>query len=243
MNKLIFVLSLVFSLNSTAQEIVTFVDQMPTFGKKKEDLTLFISNNMQYPEDALMNNIEGKVVVNFVVNEDGSLSYIKILKNLYPSIDEEAIRLVKSMPKWNPGKSHDSAVKVLYTLPLPFKLNIPKIQPIFEWTNANGTVAEENQPKFPGGPDSLNIYFWNNLTYPTIAKESRLETEIPVTFQIDSSGNIINAKAEEKGWEFAQEALRVVQKMPKWIPGQPNTKRGPVLVTIHVRFEFDAVKQ
>jgi protein TonB len=77
---------------------------------------------MKYPDAARENNIEGRVIVKFVVNEDGKISDIQIARSLERSCDEEAKRVVASMPPWKPGKQNGKAVKVLFNLPIVFKL-------------------------------------------------------------------------------------------------------------------------
>ena len=81
-----------------------------------------ISNNMQYPAEAARNGVQGRVTVGFVVEKDGSLSNIRVMRGVDPSLDKEAVRLVKAMPKWNPGKENGEIVRVNHTLPVNFKL-------------------------------------------------------------------------------------------------------------------------
>lgn len=97
----------------------TWVSQMPEFDG---NIQAYIGNNIRYPDLARENNIDGKVTVQFVVNEDGSVSNARILKGIGGGCDEEAIRIVNSMPRWKPGKQNGKAVKVYFTLPIVFQL-------------------------------------------------------------------------------------------------------------------------
>jgi protein TonB len=106
-----------------APEIVTFAEQMPQFGDGPEDLMRYLSKNTVYPPNARENTIEGRVVLQFVVGVDGKISQIEVLKKLGWGCDEEAVRVVKSMPDWRPGKQNGKAIPVRYTLPFVFKLN------------------------------------------------------------------------------------------------------------------------
>lgn len=106
----------------TSDEIVTFCELMPEFDGGHELMHKFIKENLNYPEDARRNKIEGRVVLQFVVNRDGSLSQIEVLKSLGFGLDEEAIRLIKLMPNWKPGRQNGNLVRVKYTLPMVFKL-------------------------------------------------------------------------------------------------------------------------
>lgn len=97
------------------------VDQMPEPGF---DLEAYLDANMQYPAEALKNKVEGKVVFQFVVDKDGCLSNIEMIKgkNLGNGIPEEAMRLIGNMPPWKPGRQNGKAVKAYYVLPIQFNL-------------------------------------------------------------------------------------------------------------------------
>jgi len=98
------------------------VEQMPQFPGGDAELLKYVSSNLRYPTIAAENGIEGLVVVRFVVNKDGVVSDAQILRSLDPSCDREALRVVKSMPKWVPGKQNGRNVAVYYTLPVRFQL-------------------------------------------------------------------------------------------------------------------------
>jgi protein TonB len=105
-------------------EILTFAEQMPDFPGGVEELYRYLGKNIQYPPLARENSIEGKVVLTFVVDKDGKISNIESAgKKLGWGCDEEAIRVVKSMPAWTPGKQNGKPVIVKYTLPIRFQLN------------------------------------------------------------------------------------------------------------------------
>jgi TonB family C-terminal domain len=98
------------------------VEQMPQFPGGDAELLKYVSSNLRYPTIAAENGIEGLVVVRFVVNKDGVVSDAEVLRSLDPSCDKEAIRVVRSMPKWVPGKQNGRNVAVYYTLPVRFQL-------------------------------------------------------------------------------------------------------------------------
>ena len=95
-------------------------EQPPTF--KDGDVRAWLAKNMQYPPEAAENGISGRVVIGYVVERDGSISNVQVLRGVDPSLDKEAVRLVKSMPKWNPGMTNGSPVRVKYNVPVQFKL-------------------------------------------------------------------------------------------------------------------------
>ena len=98
------------------------VEQMPSFPGGTAKLFDYLNNNLHYPVLAEEEGIQGRVVVSFIVERDGSISNARVTKSVDPSLDKEAVRLVKSMPRWSPGKQNGSAVRVKYTVTVTFKL-------------------------------------------------------------------------------------------------------------------------
>ena len=99
------------------------VEKMPEFPGGQQALFKYLSENVKYPVIAQENGIQGKVVCQFVVNKDGSIVDVEVVRSGGdPSLDKEAVRVIKSMPKWNPGKQRGKAVRVKYTVPVNFKL-------------------------------------------------------------------------------------------------------------------------
>ena len=103
-------------------KVFDVVEQMPSFPGGDAELMKFLHDHMKYPVIAEENGIQGRVVCTFVVERDGSITDVKVVKSVDPSLDKEAIRVLKSMPKWIPGKQNGSAVRVKYTLPVTFRL-------------------------------------------------------------------------------------------------------------------------
>ena len=87
------------------------------------DLTAYLQTHVHYPEKARRKHREGKVDVSFVVNEDGKVGKVEVLKQVSPELDREAVRVVSEMPHWMPGRKDGKPVRVRYTLPVKFKLN------------------------------------------------------------------------------------------------------------------------
>ena len=101
-------------------KIFDVVEQAPSF--KEGDVRAWLARNLQYPPVAAENGISGRVVVGFVVEKDGSISHVQVLRGVDPSLDKEAVRVVKAMPRWNPGMQNGSPVRVKYNVPVQFKL-------------------------------------------------------------------------------------------------------------------------
>lgn len=98
------------------------IEEMASFPGGSVALMQYIKDNVRYPEECQEGAATGRVIVGFTVNEDGSLSDIKVMRSITPKLDKEAIRVVKSMPKWNPAKQNGKAVKTKYTVPVTFRL-------------------------------------------------------------------------------------------------------------------------
>ena len=103
-------------------KIFTVVEQMPMFPGGDAALMGYLRDNMHYPTVAAENGVQGRVVVGFVVERDGSITDVNVLRSVDPSLDREAMRVVKAMPKWTPGKQNGSAVRVKYQVPVTFRL-------------------------------------------------------------------------------------------------------------------------
>lgn len=104
-------------------QIYMSVEEFPEFPGGTNAMMNFIANNLKYPESAKNNHQEGRVFVSFVVEKDGGITDVKVMRGVCEDIDAESIRVVKSMPKWKPGKQDGKAVRVQYTLPIVFKLS------------------------------------------------------------------------------------------------------------------------
>ena len=109
--------------DSTAKEEVFMVaEQMPEFPGGMKELLKFLQENVKYPENAMKNNVQGRVIVQFVVEKDGTLTEFKVARSVDPDLDAEALRVLQTMPKWKPGMQRGKIVRVKFTVPVSFKL-------------------------------------------------------------------------------------------------------------------------
>lgn len=121
-------LVLLFSfMTSTAQTkkndmVFDVVEVMPQFPGGQIAMLQYIMKNIKYPEQAMKEGIQGRVAVRFIVEKDGSISDVKPVLSVHPLLNKEAVRVVKSMPKWTPGKQNGKPVRVRFNLPVMFKL-------------------------------------------------------------------------------------------------------------------------
>ena len=106
--------------SESSTKVYDAVDEMPSFPGGLNGLMTFLAQNMVYPVTAQENGVQGRVTVSFVVETDGSITDVKVARSVDPSLDREAMRVVKAMPKWTPGKKDGKPVRVKYTVPMVF---------------------------------------------------------------------------------------------------------------------------
>ncbi len=103
--------------------VFILVEQMPEFPGGQDGVRRFLSATIEYPKEAQARKIKGKVFVSFIIEKDGSVSNVKVMRKVNPLLDEEAVRVIKLMPKWTPGVQRGKPVRVSYTIPINFSLH------------------------------------------------------------------------------------------------------------------------
>ena len=132
MKKILFILMLFFTMFTTVsaqsvqekpqEKVYEFIEDMPNFPGGQGELMKYLRNNIKYPAEAQKKKIEGRVIVTFVVNKKGRIIDPTVVRSAHPLLDAEALRVVKRMPKWTPGRMNGEPVNVKYRLPITFKL-------------------------------------------------------------------------------------------------------------------------
>jgi len=211
------------------------VEKMPEFPGGDKALLEFLSKNIKYPVEAQKKGLQGRVVVGFVVEKDGSLSDVKTAKSVDPLLDQEAMRVVKSMPKWLPGRQKGKAVRVKFNVPISYQLNgpaaktdgqtAPALRPADSSTaqpsaSSGEKVFEvvEQMPAFPGGDRALMEYLSNNVKYPVEAQEKGEQGRVIVGFVVEKDGTISNAKVVKSNSYVLEQVSKdggVVTKLEK----------------------------
>ena len=227
--------------------VYQIVEEMPQFPGGEQAMMKYIAENVKYPEDAKEKNQSGRVFLSFVVEKDGRVDDVKVLKSVCESVDNEAVRVVKAMPNWKPGKQKGKPVRVSYCLPITFKLNNSEMEEPVKKSNVsradmtpdkNGVyqICEE-MPEFPGGEQAMFDFVANNVVYPQEARDKEIEGRVFVRFIIEKDGSVSDVKvAKGIGGGCDEEAVRVVKAMPKWKPGKQDGK--PVRVNFTMPFFF-----
>lgn len=238
--------------DSTRTEVFKIVEQMPEFPGGLEGMFRFLGQNIRYPAAARKDNIEGLAVVQFIVGVDGTIRDPHIVQGIGGGINEEALRVVSLMPRWQPGKQHGQAVNVQVNLPIRFKLdNGPSpTAPAVDEAQSAAPVANqeifkvvEKMPAFSGGNAKLFEFLQQNVTYPQAAQAEGIEGTTVVQYIVETDGRITNAKVvRDIGGGCGEEALRVVQAMPRWEPGYQGGQAVRVQFNLPIRFKLPETK-
>lgn len=183
----------------------------------------YIRQNLKYPKRAFRQGIEGRVVVQCVVDTNGNLTNFEIKKSIGGGCDEEAIRLLKAAQQWEPASQRGKLVKYCMYVPITFRLKsvVPVIK---EATPTNGKEA-------------LHKFIAKHLTYPKVSKQEKKTGKVYVRFQVSKEGILSNFEVSWRlGKAYDKEALRVAKLLPKW---KPATNHGiPIASTATIKIHF-----
>ena len=219
------------------------VEEMPEFPGGMGACMKWMADNIKYPKDAMEKKQEGRVIVQFIVERDGSITHIEVKRSVSPSFDAEAVRVVGTMPKWEPGKQRGKVVRVKYTLPVMFRLNKDtEVKENKEFPNPDEygiyRVVDE-MPEFPGGMGELMKFINSKIVYPAEAHSKNEQGRVIVQFVVEQDGRITNAKvAKSVSPSLDAESIRLVGAMPNWKPGKVKGKAVRCMFTVPVAFRL-----
>ncbi|WP_198174818.1 TonB family protein [Spirosoma arboris] len=244
-------------------EVYTAVEEPAVFPTGIPGLMQYVAHTLRYPAKAKAAGVQGNVFVQFVVLPTGAVSSAVVKKGIGSGCDEEALRIVRQMPKWIPGKQNGKAVATQYVLPIQFaqenkedkrtgqasdnQLNdvhvvgYPMPQSATQ-SNRNNEVftVVEKQPEFPGGMRALGQYLNQNLRYPSEALQNKISGRVFVQFVVSTTGSIRDLRILKGiGSGCDEEAVRVVSQMPKWVPGKQNGKTVAVQYNLPIQFSLE----
>jgi len=238
--------------DSLGNIIYDVVEKMPEYQGGDVELMNFLKKNLIYPEAEKNKNIQGHVIVFFVVNTLGKIEQAKVLRSLSPECDKEVLRVINLMTNWIPGKQNGVPVSVRYTLPIKFGDASGNI------VTTSSLNATDRKAEYPGGFNALGSYLARNIKYPVRAMENDQRGQILVGFTVNELGLVDNVhiltkvnetatllekivvtalgisnsggnnmaphvSSSEKNVNYLEkEAISVVKSMPKWIPGQKD---------------------
>ena len=228
--------------DSIPGEVFKVVEKMPEYPGGMDELIKFLAQNVRYPEMAKKENIQGMVVVQFIIGKDGTINDPHVVQGIGGGANEEALRVVKMMSKWKPGLQKGQAVNVQFNLPIRFMLDGGVTEKKGEASKEVFKVVEQ-MPSYPGGPADLLKFLAANINYPKAAKDAGIEGMVVIQYVIEKDGSISNAKiVKGLGSGCDEEALRVVNAMPNWTPGKQRGQVVPVQFNLPIRFKLDDKK-
>ncbi len=207
-------------------------EEMPLFqGQNLNTFRTWVQSQIRYPAEALKRGIEGRVVLSFIVERDGSVSTIQLLQSPDRILSEEARRAVAASPRWTPGRQKGHLVRVRYMLPVDF--SIPK-------EKAAAQEPGMTPPQFEGGDlNAFRSWAMQRLRYPAGAKERQTEGSVVATFTVGRDGRVDDIRiAGSPDPQLAEEVRRVVKASPAWSPATRNGEATTVTITLPVSFRI-----
>jgi TonB family protein len=196
--------------------VYTFVEEMPKFPGGDTALRKFLSMNIVYPEKARQNHTEGKVLIKFVVNENGDISNVTVVRGVSPELDAEAVRVIKLLPRFEPAQQNNKLVKAYFNIPMTFKLTAPHGE-----TSDKPQNRQLQEYSFIPSGGGINTFSNQSFIYPKYIAHKHIEGRLVIGYVI-------------KGEEI--ENIRVIQslspeidsEMVRSIKFEPNS-RAPTL--------------
>lgn len=212
-------------------------EEMPLFqGKDLNTFRTWVQSQIRYPAEALKRGIEGRVVLSFIVERDGSVSTIELLQSPDRILSEEARRVVSSSPKWTPGRQNGHLVRVRYMLPVDF--STPKKETAAQLTAAQKPGLASMQFEI-GNLNAFRSWAMQRLRYPAGAREQQTEGSVVATFTVGRDGRVDDIRiAGKPDPQLAEEVRRVVKASPAWSPATRNGEATTVTVTLPVSFRI-----
>ena len=209
-----------------------------------EKYAQFLADNQRYPASAMEKGTQGTVKVSFIVEKTGTVTEVKVDAPVSPELDAEAIRLIKSGPKWTPAKHRNQVVRQRIYVPVSFIMSpgsqtvttAAKERPI---TTSAADIASSANPNRPavvapdkptqpvGGPQAFFDWVEKNQKYPLQARQRKIQGKVLVEFMVQADGSLTDARVVKKlGSGLDDEALRLIRTAPKW---EPATYQGKPL--------------
>lgn len=208
--------------------------------KPDYDFAAYLRAHIKYPKAALEAEIEGKVVVEFIIEKDGSVSGIRVVngQQFGGGLQEEAIRVIKNMPPWKPAMQNGQIVRSYMTQPVDFKLKKKSlVNSKYQFPVDKGvTLIQGAFPSF-----DYKDYIEQNKVYPSKAIEREIEGLVAIQFIVETDGSISNitiVEGKDLGYGLPEEALRLIKKMPVWKPALDIDKkqvRSYVIVPVYFK--------
>ncbi len=191
------------------------IEEYPVFPGGTDAMMKYLASNIKYPGFCKEMGISGKVFIEFIVEKDGSVSNVYVRKGVAacPAMDKEAVRAIKTFPKWKPGMQNGKPVRTKMIIPVSFKL----------MGIEQGTLSS-----YPGGSDSLQLFIKKNLQYPKKAQKNNIEGGVAIKLVVDKTGKVKDVQyMHNPNPELAKEAVRIGKLIKKINPAK-DPKGNPI---------------
>ena len=221
--KLLILMALLMSLPVYCQDddpVFVIANRMPMF---RGNLPDYLKQSIQYPQEALEQEMEGRVIVRMIINKDSTVSDVTVARSSGNELlDQEAVRVIEQMPKWLPAKNGDKVVRCRYTLPVTFRIPLDAL------------------PEFAGGNEAFFKYLKKKIKWPFGQAEPLVSKTVQCAFTIEETGQIANVSITRSSYykDMDDKVLKVIEAMPKWKPGVRNGKavRANLVITLPIPF-------
>ena len=218
---------------SKEDTVYQICEKMPQYPGGEAAMMKYVAKNIKYPQEAKDKDIDGRVFVGFVIEKDGSVSNVKVVRGIGGGCDVEAVRVIKGMPKWKPGMQKGKPVRVNYMIPINFKLSDGQPTKTVKKTETSKSEMKpdengvyqivEEMPQYPGGEEAMMEYVAKNIVYPQEAQNKGISGRVFVSFIVEKDGSVSNVNVQRGiGGGCDEEAVRVISAMPKWKPGKQD---------------------
>ena len=224
------------------------VEKMPTFmGGDLNAFRNWVQSKLQYPKEAMDKSIKGRVICCFIVEKDGSLTDFEVLQSPDKSLGDEAVRVLKTSPKWEPGEQRGEKVRVKYTVPIVFEIENNKVTdasaPKTQSAAEDGDMAYikvEKMPTFMGGDlNAFRNWVQSKIQYPREAKEEGLEGRVIFSFVVEKDGSMSEFTVLQSPDKIlGDEVVRILKTSPKWEPGEQRGEKVRVKYTVPIVFSL-----
>jgi TonB family protein len=246
----------VFFMTYGNDSIYGSAEKNPAFPGGNKSLEQYKLKKLKYPCKAKKAGFEGSVQINFIIEKDGTLSNIRIVTGVSPSLDAKALKVAKSIPKFQPGMEKGRPVKFAFSTPFTFVLDPEKPEEVRAMgqslpTSMNPSkvdeetpfVVVEEMPQFPGGDTELLKFIAENTRYPENAKQNNIQGRVIIRFCVTKTGSIDKVSIlKGVSYELDGEAVRVVSELPAFIPGRQGGKAVNVWYMVPITFALNQNK-
>lgn len=237
---------------------ITELDKPAAFPGGSKAMFTFIANNISYPEVVREQNIQGTVFLSFVVDAEGNLKNIQVLKSPNKLLTDESIRVLKLMPSWEAGELKENKVSMRMRLPIKFKLDgapvekskkvkKKKVKTPVKDQKPRTKVLELHElseiPRLREDYGKLNTYVYSQIEYPPIARENEIVGVVMCKFVIDEAGSVSNIETIDPklGYGLEEEAKRIIQSLSGKFSSPIDKKGNPTKCYYRIPIKFELI--